>query len=123
MSKLTFLFWLTFSFIIIACSSSDAITSTNPDTVALTGIVEVDGSSTVSPVSEAVAEEFKKLHPKANVLVGVSGSGGGFKRFIIGETDISNASRAIKPSEAEKAEATIKETQEESTHLKDSMYR
>ena len=105
MSKLTFLFCLTFSLIIIACSSSDAITSTNPDTVALTGIVEVDGSSTVSPVSEAVAEEFKKLHPKANVLVGVSGSGGGFKRFVIGETDISNASRAIKPSEAEKAEA------------------
>jgi phosphate transport system substrate-binding protein len=83
----------------ISCSPNiDSNSSSN-----LKGTVEVDGSSTVGPVSEAVAEEFKKLHPKANVLVGVSGSGGGFKRFVIGETDISNASRAMKDSESKKA--------------------
>ena len=118
---------MTIAFAFVACSSDDESvaqetsipvqsssptssmantdSSTNTDSVVLTGIVEVDGSSTVAPVSEAVAEEFKKLHPKANVLVGVSGSGGGFKRFVIGETDISNASRGIKSSEAEKAKA------------------
>ena len=65
--------------------------------------MEIDGSSTVALVSEAVAEEFKKIHPKANVLVGISGTGGGFKRFTIGEIDISDASRAIKNSEDTKA--------------------
>ena len=94
-----------FLFAIIACSSEEISSTSNSDTAPLTGTVEVDGSSTVAPVSEAVAEEFKKQFPKTNVLVGVSGSGGGFKRFVIGETDISNASRDIKPSEAEKAKA------------------
>ena len=94
---------MTFLFAIIACSSGEISSTSNSDTAPLTGTVEVDGSSTVAPVSEAVAEEFKKQFPKTNVLVGVSGSGGGFKRFVIGETDISNASRDIKPSEAEKA--------------------
>ena len=96
---------MTFLFAIIACSSEEISSTSNSDTAPLTGTVEVDGSSTVAPVSEAVAEEFKKQFPKTNVLVGVSGSGGGFKRFVIGETDISNASRDIKPSEAEKAKA------------------
>ena len=96
---------MTFLFAIIACSSGEISSTSNSDTAPLTGTVEVDGSSTVAPVSEAVAEEFKKQFPKTNVLVGVSGSGGGFKRFVIGETDISNASREIKPSEAEKAKA------------------
>ena len=96
---------MTFLFAIIACSSGEISSTSNSDTAPLTGTVEVDGSSTVAPVSEAVAEEFKNQFPKTNVLVGVSGSGGGFKRFVIGETDISNASRDIKPSEAEKAKA------------------
>ena len=69
----------------------------------LKGTVEIDGSSTVALVSEAVAEEFKKIHPSANVLVGISGTGGGFKRFTIGEIDISDASRAIMNSEDIKA--------------------
>ena len=64
------------------------------------GTIEIDGSSTVFPVSEAVAEEFHKLNPRVNVNVGISGTGGGFKRFTAGETDISNASRTIKESEA-----------------------
>ncbi|MCH8235198.1 MAG: PstS family phosphate ABC transporter substrate-binding protein [Chloroflexi bacterium] len=69
----------------------------------LTGTIEIDGSSTVFPISQAVAEEFRKVHPNVQVPVGVSGTGGGFKRFVVGETDISNASRSIKPSEIETA--------------------
>ena len=66
----------------------------------LSGTIEIDGSSTVFPVSEAVAEEFHKLNPGVNVNVGISGTGGGFKRFTVGETDISDASRPIKATEA-----------------------
>lgn len=65
----------------------------------LSGAVEVDGSSTVYPITEAAAGEFKKLFPNVKVTVGVSGTGGGFKRFAIGETDVSDASRPIKDSE------------------------
>jgi len=65
------------------------------------GDVLVDGSSTVFPISEAMAEEFMAANPDARVTVGVSGSGGGFKKFCAGETDISNASRPIKESEIE----------------------
>lgn len=68
---------------------------------ALSGRVEIDGSSTVFPVAEAVAEEFQVANPGARVTVGFSGSGGGFKRFCAGEIDIANASRPIKGSEAE----------------------
>lgn len=64
-------------------------------------IVAIDGSSTVFPVAEAVAEEFQKS-TDYNVTVGVSGSGGGFEKFCRGETDISNASRPIKESEAQR---------------------
>ena len=71
----------------------------------LTGTIEIDGSSTVFPVTEAVAEEFRKLHPKVQVNVGVSGTGGGFKRFTVGETDVSNASRPIRDSESDAADA------------------
>jgi len=62
--------------------------------------VTIDGSSTVYPITEAVAEEFGKVDPKTRVTVGISGTGGGMKRFCRGETDISNASRPIKSSEA-----------------------
>jgi phosphate transport system substrate-binding protein len=67
----------------------------------LSGRVEVDGSSTVFPITEAVAEEFQGAFPDARVTVGISGTGGGFKKFCNGETDISNASRPIKTSEEE----------------------
>lgn len=63
------------------------------------GEVKVDGSSTVFPISEAMAEEFMKENPGVKITVGVSGTGGGFKKFCAGETDISNASRPIKQSE------------------------
>ncbi len=65
----------------------------------LTGTVLVDGSSTVFPISEAMAEEFGKANPGVAVTVGVSGTGGGFKKFCAGETDISGASRPIKQEE------------------------
>jgi phosphate transport system substrate-binding protein len=59
-------------------------------------VIQIDGSSTVFPVTEAVAEEFQKAKKgKVKVTVGISGTGGGFKKFCRGETDISNASRPI----------------------------
>ncbi len=65
-------------------------------------IVTVDGSSTVFPITEAVAEEFQKDKKGAvRVTVGISGTGGGFKKFCRGEIDISDASRPIKKSEME----------------------
>lgn len=64
-------------------------------------LIKVDGSSTVYPITEAVAEEFQKKNPKVRVTVGISGTGGGFKKFCSGETDISDASRPIKLSEVE----------------------
>ncbi len=67
---------------------------------ALSGTIEIDGSSTVFPITEAVAEEFRKVAPDVQVNVGVSGSGGGFKRFTVGEIDISDASRTIRDGEA-----------------------
>jgi len=65
------------------------------------GTILVDGSSTVAPITQAVAEEFQALYPEVRVPVGISGTGGGFKKFCNGETDISDASRPIKPSEVE----------------------
>lgn len=71
---------------------------------ALSGKVVMDGSSTVFPIMEAVAEEYSAEQPDVEVTVGVSGTGGGFKRFVTGETDFSNASREIKEEEAAEAE-------------------
>lgn len=92
---------------IISCSAIDenqiSSTSITTNSINLKGTVEVDGSSTLAPLSEAVAEEFKKTYSKANILVGISGTGGGFKRFVIGEIDIADASRAIKDSEISQA--------------------
>ncbi|MEW5862752.1 MAG: PstS family phosphate ABC transporter substrate-binding protein [Pseudomonadota bacterium] len=65
-------------------------------------LVKVDGSSTVFPITEAVAEEFQKAKKGAvRVTVGISGTGGGFKKFCRGETDVSNASRPILKKEME----------------------
>ena len=71
---------------------------------ALRGNITVDGSSTVYPITEAAAAAFRKEYPNVNITVAVSGTGGGFKRFTIGETDISDASRPIKPKEFQKAQ-------------------
>ncbi len=80
-------------------------TTTTSGGVELSGTIEIDGSSTVAPISEAVAEEFLAVHPDVRVNVGISGTGGGFKRFTVGETEISDASRPIKDSEAGQAVA------------------
>jgi len=68
----------------------------------LSGEINVDGSSTVYPITQLVAEEFSAQHDDVNISVGFSGTGGGFKKFASGEIDISDASRPIKASEAEK---------------------
>lgn len=68
----------------------------------LSGSVAIDGSSTVFPITEAMAEEFQTKYNDVRVTVGVSGSGGGFEKFCNDETDISNASRPIRQSEIER---------------------
>ncbi|GAA1731039.1 PstS family phosphate ABC transporter substrate-binding protein [Microbacterium paludicola] len=72
---------------------------------AASGAVNTDGSSTVGPLTEAAADLFRDVEPGVNVSVATSGTGGGFKTFCAGETDISNASRAIKDEEAAACEA------------------
>jgi phosphate transport system substrate-binding protein len=67
----------------------------------LSGNITIDGSSTVAPISKAVAEDFAKSNPGVKVPVGTSGTGGGFKKFCAGDIDISDASRPIKAKEAE----------------------
>ena len=71
----------------------------------LRGTVKIDGSSTVFPITEAVAEEFSKIRQfsRVRVTVGVSGTGGGFKKFCVGERDINDASREIKQLEIDQA--------------------
>ncbi len=69
----------------------------------LSGEIVIDGSSTVYPVTVAAAEDFRKEHPQVQIPVGISGTGGGFKKFAAGETVISDASRPIKDSERELA--------------------
>ncbi|MGZ8704863.1 MAG: PstS family phosphate ABC transporter substrate-binding protein [Aeromicrobium sp.] len=65
----------------------------------LSGTIRVDGSSTVAPLTEAAAELFQAENPDVRVTVGTSGTGGGFEKFCAGETDISDASRAIEEDE------------------------
>jgi phosphate transport system substrate-binding protein len=74
--------------------------SSSPEGTSQT-LITLDGSSTVFPISEAVAEEFQKVSPEARVTVGISGTGGGFQKFCRGEIDIADASRPIRPAEIE----------------------
>lgn len=68
---------------------------------ALSGDILIDGSSTVYPVTQAAAEEFMQYAPDVRITVGISGTGGGFKKFCAGETDIQDASRPILPEEVQ----------------------
>jgi phosphate transport system substrate-binding protein len=86
---------------IIALVLASAITTAGQVHAAFEGAVALDGSSTVYPISEAVGEEFQTTNPKARITIGIAGTGGGFQRFCAGEIDIADASRAIKPIEAE----------------------
>jgi phosphate transport system substrate-binding protein len=67
----------------------------------LAGTITIDGSSTVFPVATAMAKAFQRLHPGLHFTIGVSGTGGGFRKFCQGETDISGASRPINATEVE----------------------
>ncbi|MCW5937748.1 MAG: PstS family phosphate ABC transporter substrate-binding protein [Fimbriimonadaceae bacterium] len=71
----------------------------------VSGAINIDGSSTVTPIFAAVAEEFDKGHPDTEAAVGTSGTGGGFKKFIAGEIDIAMASRPIKEEEVKALQA------------------
>lgn len=86
-----------------ACGGSGSSSST--DGSDLSGTILIDGSSTVAPLLTLGAEDFQTANSGVNVTVGTSGTGGGFEKFCAGETDISNASRAIKDSEIEACKA------------------
>jgi phosphate transport system substrate-binding protein len=81
-----------------SASGSESKANAPASSSAESAIIAIDGSSTVFPITEAVAEEFRAQNP-ARVTIGVSGTGGGFKKFCSGETALSGASRPIKPSE------------------------
>ena len=102
MKKLTLT--ITAAVLLIACGKNKTEKTTTQNdsskTEVLKGTIKVDGSSTVYPITEAVAEEFRTVQPRVNVTIGVSGTGGGFKKFSRGETDLSDASRPIKSKEA-----------------------
>lgn len=97
--------------IIAACGSDSKDSGNTGDSngnkkdETLSGSVLIDGSSTVFPIMEAVSEEYMTEQPDVQVSVGFSGTGGGFKKFIAGETDMSNASRTIKDEEKAELEA------------------
>jgi len=97
---------LSLALLLGACSQDEGTAASGQEAGGeLTGTVSLDGSSTVYPISEAVAEEFMGVAPRVRVTVGVSGTGGGFKKFLAQETDINDASRTIKESEMATAEA------------------
>ena len=100
MKRLSFssLFLIIFTFVLAGCSDSSQ-SGADAGEQGLSGAVRLDGSSTVFPISEAVAEEYLAEQPRVRVTVGVSGTGGGFKKFINQEIDINDASRPIKGKE------------------------
>lgn len=87
----------------VGCSKPAEQAGEQPAGSSLTGAVAIDGSSTVYPITEAVAEEFGAVNPNTRVTVGIAGTGGGFKKFLAGETDINDASRPISAEELELA--------------------
>src|SRR5262249_20318162 len=91
------------SFAVLGCGDNKPKDKDNTpkDNTAPSGEVKLDGSSTVYPVALAAADEFQKANKGIKVTVGVSGTGGGFKKFVVGHTDISDASRPILKAEIE----------------------
>lgn len=85
------------SLLVSGCGGQGGASAAGADGVS--GTVTIDGSSTVAPLSEAAADLFRDVEPGVNVTVATTGTGGGFKKFCAGETDISDASRAIKDEE------------------------
>jgi phosphate transport system substrate-binding protein len=92
----------TLAFAVAACGGDDDGGSAGSSSGAsgkLSGSINIDGSSTVYPFAQAAGELFNEENPDVKVAVGLSGTGGGFEKFCAGETDISDASRPIKPDE------------------------
>jgi phosphate transport system substrate-binding protein len=83
-----------------AAASGPAASAPGTSSAPLSGTVNIDGSSTVYPITEAVAEEFQKANQGVKVTVAFAGTGGGFKKFCNGETDMNDASRPIKADDA-----------------------
>ncbi len=94
--SITIVSCITIHLLLVACGGKNSDSTSGH----LQGEVKIDGSSTVYPITEAIAEEFRVDQPKVRVTVGVSGTGGGFNKFSRGETDINDASRPIKEQEA-----------------------
>jgi phosphate transport system substrate-binding protein len=90
---------------VAACGDDDNGDGGSSSSGNLSGDIRVDGSSTVGPLTEAIAEEFNAENPDVKVTVGTSGTGGGFEKFCAGETDISDASREIEPDEEKACQA------------------
>ncbi len=92
--------------LVAGCSSSTTPTASSSagsdSNSVLSGTIRIHGSSTVFPVSQAVAEEFSEVAPKVKVSVGSAGTSGGMKKFVAGEIDICDASRKMKETELEK---------------------
>jgi len=91
----TILFICTSVLIISCAGNSEKAIKTDQ----LGGSIKIDGSSTVYPITEAIAEEFRDVEPNVKVTIGISGTGGGFKKFGRGEISIADASRSIKDKE------------------------
>ena len=83
------------AFGVAACSDDDNGDSSSGGSGDLSGSIRIDGSSTVAPLTEAMAEGFQAENPNVRVTVGTSGTGGGFEKFCVGETDANDASDAI----------------------------
>ena len=95
--KIKTILFICTSVLIISCAgNSEKAIKTDQ----LEGSIKIDGSSTVYPITEAIAEEFRDVEPNVKVTIGVSGTGGGFKKFGRSEIAIANASRSIKDQEA-----------------------
>lgn len=93
------------SLLLVGCGGGDNGGDSTEDG-ALSGTILIDGSSTVAPLSETIAELFQEDNRNVRVTVGTSGTGGGFQKFCNGETDMNDASRSIKESEIAACEAS-----------------
>ncbi|HTV03062.1 MAG TPA: PstS family phosphate ABC transporter substrate-binding protein [Luteitalea sp.] len=83
----------------LALLAASGLAGCGSDAAAVRTVVAVDGSSTVAPLTEAVAEDFQRAYPGTRVTIGVAGTGGGFRRFCRGDVDVANASRPITRTE------------------------
>lgn len=98
-----FIYYIAIIAVLMAATAILMMMYRSEATAASAASIAVDGSSTIFPITEAVAEEFQKNNKGIQVTVGISGTGGGMKRFVRGEIDICGTSRPIKSSEVQQA--------------------